>query len=60
MFTTRTGRPIEPRNINRAFDVRCVRCGVRRITLHDTRVSQTALAALGRGHPDRFKLDRRP
>ena len=24
MFTTRTGRPVEPRNINRAFDVRGV------------------------------------
>ena len=33
VFTTRTGHPVEPRNINRAFDVRCTRYGVRRITL---------------------------
>jgi integrase len=37
IFTTRTGHPIEPRNINRAFDARYARYGVRRITLHDTR-----------------------
>ena len=45
VFTTRTGRPIEPRNINRAFDVRCVRYGVRRITLHYTRRTCGSLLA---------------
>src|SRR2546430_16381321 len=51
VFTTRTGRPIEPRNINRAFDVRCVRYGVRRITLHDTRRTCGSLLAALDVHP---------
>jgi len=51
VFTTRTGRPFEPRNINRAFDVRCVRCGVRRITLHDTRRTCGSLLAALDVHP---------
>ena len=47
VFTTRNGRPIEPRNINRAFDIRCGRAGVRRITIHDThRTCGSLLAAL--------------
>ena len=45
MFTTRTGHPIEPRNFNRAFDVRCTRYSVRRITLHDTRRTCGSLLA---------------
>ena len=51
MFTTRAGRPVEPRNINRAFDVRCVRYGVRRITLHDTRRTCGSLLAALDVHP---------
>lgn len=47
VLVTRNGRPIEPRNINRAFDIRCARAGVRRITIHDTRrTCGTLLAAL--------------
>ena len=45
MFTTRNGHPIEPRNINRAFDLRCSRYGVRRITIHDTRRTCGSLLA---------------
>ena len=45
MFTTRTGHPIEPRNFNRAFDVRGTRYSVRRITLHDTRRTCGSLLA---------------
>lgn len=37
IFTTRHGTPIEPRNLNRAWDARCRRAGVRRITVHDAR-----------------------
>jgi integrase len=37
VFTTRFGTPIEPRNFNRAWDARCRRAGVRRITVHDAR-----------------------
>jgi integrase len=51
VFTTRTGHRVEPRNINRAFDVRCVRYGVRRITLHDTRGTCGSLLAALDVHP---------
>jgi integrase len=51
VFTTRTGRPVEPRNINRVFDVRCVRYGVRRITLYDTRRTCGSLLAALDVHP---------
>jgi integrase len=51
VFTTRTGHPVEPRNINRAFDVRCARYGVRRITLHDTRRTCGSLLAALDVHP---------
>jgi integrase len=48
LFTTRNGRPIEPRNINRAFDIRCNRARVRRISIHDIRrTCGSLLAALG-------------
>jgi len=50
-FTTRTGHPVEPRNVNRAFDVRCARYGVRRITLHDTRRTCGSLLAALDVHP---------
>lgn len=51
VFTTRNGRPIEPRNINRAFDLRCERYGVRRITVHDTRRTCGSLLAALDVHP---------
>ena len=51
VFTTRNGRPIEPRNINRAFDIRCQRAGVRRITIHDTRRTCGSLLAALDVHP---------
>ena len=51
MLTTRNGRPIEPRNINRAFDIRCARAGVRRITIHDTRRTCGSLLAALDVHP---------
>jgi integrase len=51
VFATRNGNPIEPRNINRAFDVRCARYGVRRITLHDTRRTCGSLLAALDVHP---------
>ena len=47
MFTTRAGTPFEPRNLNRRFETRCVKAGVRRITVHDMRhTCATLLAAL--------------
>jgi integrase len=37
IFTTRYGGPIEPRNFNRAWEVRIAGAGVPRITVHDAR-----------------------
>jgi len=51
VFTTRTGRPTEPRNINRSFDARCEKAGVRRIRVHDTRHTCGSLLAALDVHP---------
>lgn len=37
VFTTKIGTPIEPRNINRAWNALCDRAGVRRVRVHDLR-----------------------
>lgn len=37
LFTTRYGTPVEPRNVNRSWDARCTRAGIRKITVHDAR-----------------------
>ena len=37
VFTTRYGTPVEPRNLNRAWDLCCAHAGVRKITVHDAR-----------------------
>lgn len=37
VFTTRYGRPIEPRNFHRSFRARITRAGVRPVTIHDAR-----------------------
>lgn len=37
VFTTRYGRPIEPRNMVRAFHARSARAGVPDISVHDAR-----------------------
>ncbi|MBW1599734.1 tyrosine recombinase XerC [Streptomyces sp. JJ38] len=37
IFTTRNGTPIEPRNLNRSFEVLCARAGVRKVRFHDLR-----------------------
>jgi integrase len=39
VFTTKYGRPIEPRNFNRSWDNRVARSDVRKITVHDGRRS---------------------
>jgi integrase len=47
VFTTRAGTPFEPRNLNRRFETRCAKAGVRRITVHGMRhTCATLLAAL--------------
>jgi integrase len=51
VFTTRTGRPIEPRNVNRAFEARCIAAGVKVIRVHDTRHTCGKLLAALDIHP---------
>ncbi|MFG2022048.1 site-specific integrase [Actinomadura geliboluensis] len=51
VFTTRTGRPIEPRNVNRAFESRCAAAGVKVIRVHDTRHTCGKLLAALDVHP---------
>ena len=43
VFTTKNGTPLEPRNVNRAFETLCRRAGVRIIRLHDLRHSCATL-----------------
>jgi integrase len=47
----RAGGPLSPRNVNRWFDARCKRYGVRRITVHDTRGTCGSLLAALDVHP---------
>jgi integrase len=51
VFTTRTGRAIEPRAVSRRFDLRCVKAGVRRIRVHDMRRTCGSLLAALDVHP---------
>jgi integrase len=39
------GTPFEPRNLNRRFETRCSKAGVRRITVHDMRHTCAMLLA---------------
>lgn len=39
VFTTSVGTPLEPRNVNRAWEALCGRAGVRQLRLHDLRHS---------------------
>ena len=48
VFTTKNGTPLEPRNVNRAFETLCRKANVRSIRLHDLRHScATLLFAMG-------------
>lgn len=48
VFTTRTGRPVEPRNISRSFDRLVGSCDLPRIVFHDLRrTAATLLKDLG-------------
>ncbi len=51
IFTTRYGRPVEPRNFNRFWDRRCDTAGVRRITVRDARRTCASLLADLDVHP---------
>jgi integrase len=48
---TRFGTPVDPRNLNRSFEARCLRAGVRRITVHDARRSCASMLAALDVHP---------
>lgn len=43
VFTTRTGGPIDPRNLVRSFVALCDRAGIRRVRFHDLRHSCATL-----------------
>lgn len=43
VFTTRTGRPVEPRNLYRSFQRICAQHGLRRITVHGLRHTNITL-----------------
>jgi integrase len=51
VFTTRYGTPIEPRNLNRSYDRRIAKAGVRDITVHDARRTCGTLLADLDVHP---------
>jgi len=51
LFTTELGMPIEPRSFNRAWDARCAKAGVRKITVHDARGTCGTLLADLDVHP---------
>lgn len=56
MFTTATGRHVEPRNLNTAFGRLVARAGVRPIRLHDLRHTCATLL-LSRGVSPRMVMD---
>lgn len=43
VFTTKSGRPVEPRNFFRSFQRICSQHGIRRITVHDVRHTNATL-----------------
>ena len=48
MFTTRSGRPVEPRNLSRSFDRLVAATGLPNIVFHDLRrTAATMLKSLG-------------
>jgi integrase len=51
MFTTRYGRPVEPRNFNRSCETRCRKSGVPKITVHQGRRTCGSLLADLEVHP---------
>lgn len=51
VFATRWGTPIEPRNFQRSWELRCTRAGVRKITVHDARRTCASLLADLDVHP---------
>jgi integrase len=51
VFCTVFGTPVDPRNFNRSWDARCLKAGVRKITVHDARRTCGSLLADLDVHP---------
>lgn len=51
VFSTRSGRPLGPRNVNRSFDALLKRAGLEHIRLHDLRHSFASLLLASGEHP---------
>ena len=51
VFCTAFGTPIDPRNFSRSWDARCLKAGVRKITVHDARRTCGSLPADLDVHP---------
>jgi integrase len=51
VFTTASGRPIEPRNFDRSWHGRIIKAGVRRVTVHDGRRTCATLLVDLEVHP---------
>lgn len=56
VFTTTTGRPIEPNDFSKAFGRMCERAGVRRVRLHDLRHTCASML-LAQGVPPRVVME---
>ena len=57
MFTTRTGQPVEPRNLVRSFERLIDGAGLRKIRLHDLRHTvATLLKTLGVAQRDAMQI----
>jgi integrase len=57
VFTTRTGQPVEPRNLVRSFERLIDRAGLRKIRLHDLRHTvATLLKTLGVPQRDAMQI----
>ncbi|MFI6741521.1 tyrosine-type recombinase/integrase [Nonomuraea sp. NPDC050451] len=51
VFTTASGRPIEPSNFRRSFAKACIRAGVRKVHVHATRKTCESLLVALDVHP---------
>ena len=56
VFTTTTGRPIEPNDFSKAFGRLCERAGVRKVRLHDLRHTCASML-LAQGVPPRVVME---
>jgi integrase len=56
LFTSTTGTPLEPRNLNRSFDALLARAGFRHVRLHDLRHTCASLL-LAHGVPARVVME---